>query len=111
MDLDTSREFTTALVSFGGTVENENLLFMLILSAILIILGCFSYFLIALNMGSFMCCGSVIYVSLISISKLVAAETKNSLNTSAISEFSEIIIFPFINDILWDVLIFSEKVV
>ena len=82
---------------------------MLILSAILIILGCFSYFLIAVNMGSFMCGASVMYVSLILISKLVATETKKSLNTSAISEFSEIIAFPFINDILWGVLIFSEK--
>ena len=54
MDLDTSREFTTPFI-FMGTVENENLLFMLILSALLIILGCFAYFLIAFNMGSFMC--------------------------------------------------------
>ena len=103
MDLDTSREFTTASISLrggGGTVENENLLFI-------IILGCFSYFLI----WDRLCCASVMFVSLISMSKLVAGETQKSLNISAISEFSEIILFPFVNDILWDVLIFSEKVV
>ena len=76
-----------------GTVEDENLLSTLIFSFILVILGCFSYFLIAFNMGSFMFCVSVISIPLTSISKFVAAETKNSLNTSAISEFSEIIVF------------------
>ena len=80
---------------------------MLILSAILIILGCFSHLLIAFNMRSFMPCASVMYASLTSTSKFVAAETKKSLNTSAISELSEIIAFPFINEILWDVWTYS----
>ena len=64
MDLDASRELTTFLISMRGTVENENLLSTLIFSFILVILGCFPYFLIAFNMGSFMFCVSVISISL-----------------------------------------------
>ena len=48
----------------------------------------------------------MISIPLTSISMFVAAETKNSLNTSAISEF---IVFPLISEIFWDALTFSEK--
>ena len=49
------------------------------------------------------------YSSLTPISKVMATITMKSLHISAISKFSEIIAFTFINEILWDFWTILEK--
>ena len=64
-------------MSSHDTDEKLNFSVMLMDSLIFLILGCISYFFIALNIGSFISVTSVLYILLSLISRFVAAVLQN----------------------------------